>query len=239
MSIFQPENGENKQEYQSNQKLLCLEGILGAGKTNLINCLKEEMDFYMIPEPVLAWQKNIDSQSLLSNLYEDFHRWGYTFQVNSLLTRAQSIEDEQNLSRGHHLIMERSLLSDRECFARLFFDSGKMSALEWYWYSRHYDFINMNIKHPDAFIYLRVSPENSLKRIQDRERKEERNIPLDYLKDLHRRHEALFGGGFIKNIRGQTPVLVINGDIDFKSNCEQTQETMQIILTFLKENGFE
>ena len=154
MSLFQPKKTANE-EYPG-QKLLCVEGVIGVGKTTIINKLRKLYDFYFITEPVLQWQKQIDSQSLLENLYTDFRRWSYTFQINSVLTRAQAIEEEAPLSRGRHLVMERSLLSDRECFARLYFETGQMSALEWYWYTRYYDFINMRIKHPDAFIYLRA-----------------------------------------------------------------------------------
>ncbi len=78
-------------EEHEDQKLLCLEGLIGAGKTTLINELRRTLDFYFVTEPVLQWQRQIDSRSLLGNLYTDFHRWSYTFQVNSVLTRAQAI----------------------------------------------------------------------------------------------------------------------------------------------------
>lgn len=239
MSIFQPEKIEDNDVPTSNQKLLCLEGLIGAGKTTILEKLREKVDFYFITEPVLQWQKPVDSQSLLDNLYKDFDRWSYTFQVNSVLTRAQAIEQEKSLSRGRHLVMERSLLSDRECFARLYFDSGQMSPLEWYWYSRYYDFVNMNIKHPDAFIYLRVNPDVALNRIQKRKRKEEDTISVEYLHDLNRRYEALFAGGDIKNIRGETPVLVIDGNADMMEEPEQLDIMMNTIIDFLKEHNFK
>lgn len=238
MSLFQPKNIDNKQDTEDKQKLLCVEGLIGAGKSTLISHLKDKIDLYFIAEPVLQWQKVIDSQSLLGNLYKDFRRWSYTFQINSVLTRAQAIEEERHLSRGRHLVMERSLLSDRECFARLYFETGMMSALEWYWYSRYYDFINLRIKHPDAFIYLRVKPEIALKRIEKRNRKEESSITLDYLNDLNRRYEALFAGGVVSNIRGNTPVLIVDVSTDFNKDPSALDSIIRRIIEFLAENGF-
>jgi deoxycitidine kinase/deoxyguanosine kinase len=40
------------------------------------------------------------------------------------------------------------------------------------------------------FVYLQTNPEISLERIKKRSRDGESNIPLDYLKALHERHES-------------------------------------------------
>lgn len=43
---------------------------------------------------------------------------------------------------------------------------------------------------PDGFIYLRASPDTCMKRMQLRKRAEEGGVSLDYLRDLHEKHES-------------------------------------------------
>ena len=42
---------------------------------------------------------------------------------------------------------------------------------------------------PDGYIYLRCEPNVCLNRIQNRDREEETNIPVDYLTSLHNKHD--------------------------------------------------
>lgn len=43
---------------------------------------------------------------------------------------------------------------------------------------------------PDGFIYLRASPDTCMKRMKLRKRTEEGGVSLDYLRDLHEKHES-------------------------------------------------
>lgn len=43
---------------------------------------------------------------------------------------------------------------------------------------------------PDGFIYLRASPDTCLKRMKLRKRAEEGGVTLEYLRDLHEKHES-------------------------------------------------
>ena len=42
---------------------------------------------------------------------------------------------------------------------------------------------------PDGFIYLRAQPQTCMSRMQRRDRSEETGVGIDYLQDLHQRHE--------------------------------------------------
>lgn len=42
---------------------------------------------------------------------------------------------------------------------------------------------------PDAFIYMRASPDTCHRRLQMRKRPEEQTVTLDYLRGLHEKHE--------------------------------------------------
>jgi hypothetical protein len=65
---------------------LSIEGNIGAGKSTFLRLLAEEMDFFVVPEPLSKWQHAGDdgdfgaSQESGSNLLEMFYesptRWG-------------------------------------------------------------------------------------------------------------------------------------------------------------------
>ena len=42
---------------------------------------------------------------------------------------------------------------------------------------------------PDGFIYLRAQPDTCMNRMMKRSRNEETGVGIDYLQDLHQRHE--------------------------------------------------
>ncbi len=63
--------------------------------------------------------------------------------------------------------------------------------------------------HLDLIIYLRAKPETCLERIKTRNRPEEQSITLDYLKQLHERHEEWLSSQTRTLI---TPVLIVDAN---------------------------
>lgn len=59
---------------------------------------------------------------------------------------------------------------------------------------------------PDGFIYLRASPDTCHKRMKSRKRAEEGGVTLDYLRDLHEKHESWL----FPSQSGNHGVLLIN-----------------------------
>jgi deoxyadenosine/deoxycytidine kinase len=57
-----------------------------------------------------------------------------------------------------------------------------------------------------SLVYLRAKPETCLERIRTRNRPEEQSITLDYLNQLHERHEEWFSS------RNRTPVLIVDAN---------------------------
>ena len=84
-------------------------------------------------------------------------------------------------------IMERSILTDRNVFAHLLYESGKLSKLEWELYNNWYNWLIETFKYiiPTHFIYLKINSDIAHKRIKLRNRLEEQNISLTYLDQLN------------------------------------------------------
>jgi deoxyadenosine/deoxycytidine kinase len=55
-------------------------------------------------------------------------------------------------------------------------------------------------------VYLRAKPETCLERIRTRNRPEEQSITLDYLNQLHERHEEWLSS------RNRTPILIVDAN---------------------------
>ena len=73
----------------------------------------------------------------------------------------------------------------------MLYESGKMNELEYQIYNEwHSKLVNDFSLEAFGFVYLQTIPETSLERIKKRSRDGESNIPLDYLKALHDRHES-------------------------------------------------
>jgi deoxyadenosine/deoxycytidine kinase len=190
------------------KKWFIIEGNIGSGKTTLINKLKEKNIYEVIEEPVDVWL-NItgdDNKNLLGLFYEDPNRYAYLFQTMVFKTRLQSLDKPQEKNIR---FSERSIWTDKYVFGIYCIESGKMNKLEKNCYHTWFDWLEEKFNPvPDGIIYVQTSPEKCLQRIKSRQRSEENSIPIEYLKELHDRHD-----NWINNWT-KTPVLIINNEED-------------------------
>ena len=101
--------------------LLCIEGLIGAGKTTICNELNESISSVLdasnikvkiLKEPVDFWRE----LGLLERFYKDQKRWAFTFQLTALVTKCMEL---MNLDDDTIYIIERSPYTDLKCFAKL------------------------------------------------------------------------------------------------------------------------
>jgi deoxyadenosine/deoxycytidine kinase len=104
------------------------------------------------------------------------------------------------------LITERSVFTDKEVFAKMLYDEGKIEEVNYQIYLKWFDEFIEDIPIT-GLIYINTTPEKSKERVDIRARPGE-NIPLEYLKQCHDYHT-----GWINNFK--KPVLVFDGNIDF------------------------
>lgn len=77
-------------------------------------------------------------------------------------------------------------------------------------------------------IYLRCTPEKCYERLKQRKRSEESEVPLEYLKMIHDKHESWFDTYPSKN------VLIIDTTEDFKNNEAKAQEMLGKLKEFME-----
>lgn len=178
---------------------IAIEGNIAAGKSTFLNLVNKHTDIRTLQEPVCDWTHvPLESEcgpnapnNLLDKFYEDPTRWGLTFQQYVIFSRVKGFyENKENEAPGASLT-ERSVWGDRLVFVRNLYKQGVMSDLEYSLYCHMHSFCLEQCPGacPDAILYLKTSPEICLERLQQRGRSEETGVTLQYLQQIHARHE--------------------------------------------------
>ena len=185
-----------------------VEANIGSGKTTFLNLLEE--DYNTIKEPLDEWLKLTDGEeNILDKFYKDADRWAYTFQMETFMSRIQSIK--KNEIKGINII-ERSIYTDMNCFASLAHYNGHIQELEWKLYNKWFNWLDNSFDvKADGYIYIRTDPQISYNRIAKRSRTEESSIPFKYLEQVHQKHQQWLNST-------KTPVLILDGNQEFESN---------------------
>ncbi len=171
------------------RSMFLLEGNIGAGKTSLGNILKSSQDFEFLEEPVDTWRDGF-AGNLFEMFYTDMPRWSFTFQIMAFTTRAKTWSEILEKVQGDRVVLERSIYTDRNVFAKNLYAGGAMNDAEWQVYQQLWEFLASNYcEKPQKIIYLRTPAELCLERIKKRGRDEEKQMPLDYLKNLENLHD--------------------------------------------------
>ncbi|XP_036920747.1 deoxyguanosine kinase, mitochondrial isoform X1 [Sturnira hondurensis] len=181
--------------------------------------------------------------NLLDLMYRQPARWSYTFQTFSFMTRLkvglEPFPEKLFQAKEAVQIFERSVYSDRYIFAKSLFENGAINDMEWHIYQEWHSFLLQEFAcrlQLHGFIYLRATPQVCLKRLQQRDRKEEKGIELAYLEQLHDQHEAWLVHKTTKlhsEALLNIPVLVLDVNDDFSKEVTKQEELMRKVNTFV------
>ena len=182
---------------QKKRLTFCVEGNISVGKTTFLQRIANETielrDLVeVVPEPISKWQDvGPDHFNILDAFYAEPQRYAYTFQNYVFVTRVMQ-ERESSAGIKPLRLMERSVFSDRMVFVRAVHEANWMNGMEISIYDSWFDPVVSSLPGliPDGFIYLRASPDTCHKRMMLRKRAEEGGVSLDYLRDLHEKHES-------------------------------------------------
>jgi deoxyadenosine/deoxycytidine kinase len=192
--------------------IFSIDGNIGSGKSTLIENLKtikiiNGLEVFFLPEPVSVWNTVTDSSgvSILEKYYFDQKRYAFSFQMMAYITRLKQIRDCLAATPVDCIIItERCMYTDREIFAKMLFDCGKIEEIEYTIYLKWFDFFISDFTI-SGIIYVKTLPSTCLGRVNSRNRKGEETIPLSYLTDCHRYHEQW--------LNAHDSVLVLNGEL--------------------------
>lgn len=195
-----------------NIKFVTVEGNIGAGKTTFLKYIESVAHPYItvLYEPVDEWIKSSDTMPSLFELYNtDRKKYAFLFQMHVFQTRIchlaecvakiqARIQEMEKLSLNdttqHIIVMERCCHSDYEIFVKMLHEQGCLSDLEMQVYQGWYNIVNKKLA-VSGVVYLNTPFAVCLERMTHRNRTSENNIGIEYLEDLHTRHEC-----WIKNV---------------------------------------
>ncbi len=168
---------------------IVIDGIIGAGKSTVGTFLSETLGIPLYEE--LKEDGSISrAQRMLDLFYEEPCRWSAITQVMFLSDRFEDLKKIEK--RGERAILDRSIYGD-EIFARTLHGRGQMTSDEFDIYLSVLNHMLEHIKPPELLIYIDVSVDTALRRIQKRSRSTEGDtIPRDYLEDLRAHYERWF-----------------------------------------------
>jgi deoxyadenosine/deoxycytidine kinase len=215
--------------------IISIDGNIGVGKSSFINLLKEQFDAEYLSEPVDEWisLKDEDGVNLLQTFYNDKKRWGYTFQNIAYITRMNKLVNAIKTSDKRFIIIDRSLEADLNTFAKMLYDGGEMTLLEWnaynLWNRFYYQHFGEGYQH--FVVYLNCQPEVAKLRTMIRCREEEEGIPLTYLQSLNDYHnDWLLPGGI-----PEPTTLVLDCNHDFVNDSNVFNGLFVQFLDFVRD----
>jgi deoxyadenosine/deoxycytidine kinase len=160
---------------------IAVAGNIGSGKTTLTSLLAKHYKW----EP---HYEDVEDNPYLNDFYQDMQRWSFNLQIYFLNSRFNQILDIRK--SGKDIIQDRTIYEDAYIFAPNLHSMGLMTTRDFENYFTLFNLVSSLIEPPDLLIYLRASIPTLVNQIQNRGRKYENSIRLDYLKRLNERYEA-------------------------------------------------
>ncbi|MEA3350340.1 MAG: deoxynucleoside kinase [Chloroflexota bacterium] len=183
------------------KKFVAVGGNIGVGKSTLVGMLSEKLGWDPFFEPEA-------NNPYLPDFYQDMRAWAFHSQIFFLTHRLRA--HRKLIDHPTSVIQDRTVYEDAEVFAHNLYRQGQICERDYKTYSELYHVLSEFLPPPDLVVYLRASNQTLKRRIQQRGRNYERDISLDYLKQLNQLYED-----WVMNF-SLCPVLTVPADdMDF------------------------
>lgn len=181
--------------------LVTVSGVIGCGKSSLVQGLVEHLGATPFYEPLPE-----SGNFMLNAYYENPAKYAYSMQTLLLALRFQTHQEAQwRSARGELCIIDAPIFSDR-IFLEVQKKFGYIDDLEYKAYEQlcsiHYPFL----QYPDIQLHVAVPLEVEVERIKKRSRDCEGGIDVTYLQALHDAHNDL-----LPHLSKLFPVSILDG----------------------------
>lgn len=192
------------------RRIVAVAGNMGAGKSSLVEWLRQHFDLEPLFEPN-------DDNPYLADFYGDMRRWSFHSQVFFLIRRFRLHRQMEREPRD--VVQDRTIYEDAEVFATHLHERGFIDDRDWSTYTELYQTLRSQLRPPDLLIYLRCPVRVLTRRITKRGRAFEQTVPAEYVRALDRLYASWF------ERYDQSPTLVIDTDrLDYVQNLFDRQE---------------
>jgi deoxyguanosine kinase len=193
-------------------KYIVVEGPIGVGKTSLARILANEFQARTVFE-------RVEENPFLPKFYEARETYAFQNQTFFLLNRYR-----QQIELSQQDLFKQNVVADYLFAKDKIFASVTLSAEELSLYQQIYALLDGRVPKPDLVVYLQARPEVLYKRIKKRDKKYERRVTFEYLKEVAQAYNHFF---FYYE---ETPLLVVNtSEIDFVSSSKDLADLIKEI----------
>lgn len=193
-------------------KYIVVEGPIGVGKTSLARILANEFGARTVFE-------RVEENPFLAKFYEARETYAFQNQTFFLLNRYK-----QQIELGQQDLFAQNVVADYLFAKDKIFATLTLSAEELNLYQQVYALLDARVPRPDLVVYLQARPEVLYKRVKKRDKKYERSVTFEYLKEVAQAYNQFF---FYYD---ETPLLVVNtSEIDFVSSSKDLADLIKEI----------
>jgi deoxyadenosine/deoxycytidine kinase len=200
-------------------RFIAVAGNMGAGKSSLVEWLRQQFDMLPFFEPN-------EQNPYLADFYGDMKRWSLNSQLFFLIRRFRIHREMERRAEldPRPVVQDRTIYEDAEVFAAHLHRAGNIGERDWGMYQDFYRTLSAEIRKPDLMIYLRCPLKALVKRIKQRGREFEKAIPRKYLASLESLYEEWFARYDL------SPTVVIETDrLDYVERMFDRLEVVQAI----------
>ena len=182
--------------------IVSVEGNIGSGKSTFVKFLKQNMSsskqVITLQEPVNIWNTITDKngETILSKFYKDQKSYSFAFQMMAYISRLALLKETVDNNPDAIIITERCLFTDREVFAKMLYDDGKIEEVEYKIYLKWFHTFQQEFPI-SQYIYLKTTPKIAHSRVLKRNRSGEA-IEEKYLEICHNYHEEWLNSPNVK-----------------------------------------
>lgn len=210
-----------------------VEGNIGSGKSTFVRFLKENLNdpnVVFVQEPVDVWEtiKDKNGETILTKFYRSNEDYAFAFQMMAYISRLSILKKTILENPGKTIITERCVETDKNVFAKMLYDSGKIKEVEYQIYLKWFDEFSSYL-HVDGTIYIYTTPQKCSERVQKRNRTGE-SIPIEYLESCHRYHDA-----WLNNSNKPLLTLLNEFDVEEHEHMDKLEKFKKFINLNIKQ----
>lgn len=201
------------------KKFIAVAGNIGAGKSSLVEFLEARYGFKPVYEPFAG-------NPYLDDFYLDMRSWAFHSQLYFLTHKFRL-----HLALNDHsetVVQDRTIYEDAEIFCTNLFKTRQLSERDYATYMELYESMKQVLRPPDLLIYLRCSVRAIRRRIKQRGRVSEQEIPTAYIRRLNDLYE-----NWIDRYTA-SPILIWDSErLDYLTNLVDQLEFKRQLKRFL------
>lgn len=158
---------------------ICIEGVIGSGKTSLAKMLSADLGAHLVLE-------SFEENSFLPKFYLDKERYAFPLEMSFLADRYHQIQEFEQTND------EKMTISDYYITKSKVFASVNLEGEEAELFGTVYNVMLQKVLKPKLVVYLQRPVKQLIKNISGRGRAYEQEITEDYLNTLQTRYLEQF-----------------------------------------------